>query len=90
MPSRSRSSIKFEDFVADPLATIARVYATLGLDGFAEHEDVFRAWIDAHHEDDAVPYEFTDDEIAAVEARLGHWIARWGYARAPVRARSTA
>ncbi len=77
--------LTFEGFMADPEATMRRIYETLDLGDFATCGAPLVTYLDAHHAEERSPYSYTDDELDAIEASLGHWIDAWGYA-APRRA----
>ena len=60
---------------------VAALYETLGLDGFADAEPDFRAYLDGVRDYRRNRYDYPEEDLAAVQAAWGRYIERWGYAR---------
>jgi hypothetical protein len=81
--------VHFTEFLADPLATVARIYGTLGrtLDGAVA--DRMRAFLDAHPGDGGgggTRYRFADTglDASAVRERVAAYQAHYGVAEEPL------
>jgi len=72
--------ISFEEFRADPLNTLKRIYTTLKLADFGQVEPYFRTYLAKTHQASQPPYPLSDVERAAISERLSYWLEAGGYA----------
>jgi hypothetical protein len=74
-----------EDLVADPVATIKRVYAQLHLGDFDSVRSRMEAYAASVEDYRTNEYEFDPQSLDAVRQALNFIIDRWGYAPPPSR-----
>jgi len=72
--------VRYEDLVAAPVATMAKIYKTLGLSDFSSAEPALRHWVESYHRQ----YQTNRHELDAdTESRLrkawGEYFQRYGY-----------
>ncbi len=73
--------VSFEDFLADPMATMEHIYCTLELGEFDVHAPAMRAYVDSVHVSEPPQHEISASEEEAVRTRLGRWLDAWGYSK---------
>lgn len=81
IPPENLVEIRFEDLEQAPMAEVERVYARLGLPGFAEARPGFQAYIDSLRGYQKNPLKLSNDDIAKVNERWGFAFDAWGYER---------
>lgn len=81
IPAAQLCEISFEDFRRAPVSTLRRVYEDLDLGDFRVVEPIFEAYLARTHQSVQPPYRLREDELQAIDQRLGHWLDRWGYRR---------
>lgn len=80
LPEGSLVEVRFEDFEQAPLEELARVYDSLGLEGFARDRSCFEAYLQGTAEYRQNRYRVTADDVRRVERHWGGFARRWGYA----------
>lgn len=70
----------YRDLSEDPIAALRRIYDTLALPGYEAAEPGFRAHLAAVQSYRKNRFEPDRAADAKVNAALGRWLARWGYA----------
>lgn len=71
--------VAYADLDARPLETVARIYATLELPGFAEVRPKMAAYLEGVRSYEKNRFPDDPDAVAKVAARWAPWIERWGY-----------
>ena len=79
IPVGSLIEIRFEDFEADPVGELKRVYNDLGLSGFEAAVPAFEAYLESQKDYQKNQYALTPDEIKMVSQAWSADIERWGY-----------
>jgi hypothetical protein len=79
IPEGNLVETRFEDFEADPLSQLKRVYDTLGLEGFEEAETDFDEYLKSQKDYQKNQYSLTTEEIQRVSEAWSADIERWGY-----------
>jgi hypothetical protein len=87
IPKDRLVELRYEDLIKDPIATMADLYARLGIGDFAQAEAPMRAYLDAQKEHRVSEYALPPELKGKVIARLGPYIDRFGY-RAAVTAKA--
>ncbi len=73
--------IRYEDLLADPMASLRKIYAGLQLPGFEAAAPNFQAYLDERHGQNRDRYELSAADVADVERHWGRWLTKWGYQR---------
>jgi hypothetical protein len=81
IPPENLVEVRFEDLEQAPLAVVERVYAQLGLPGFAEALPRFRAYVDSLRGYQKNPLTLSDEDIAKVNQRWSFAFDAWNYPR---------
>lgn len=84
LPRTSFVEVCFEDFEANPLAELARIYHTLGLGDFEADRSCFESYLAQVRGYRKNRYDFRPEDIDRVEDHWAPFIKRWGYARPKV------
>jgi hypothetical protein len=79
IPKDRLVELRYEDLIKDPIATMADLYARLGIGDFASAEAPMRAYLDAQKEHRVSEYALPPELKGKVIARLGPYIDRFGY-----------
>ncbi|MBN2291495.1 MAG: sulfotransferase [Pirellulales bacterium] len=79
IPAENLIDIRFEDFEADPLREVRRIYGELDLQGFAAAEPEFREHLASLAGYQKNHYEIDSNTIRKVQEHWGFAIDRWGY-----------
>ena len=79
IPVGSLIEIRFEDFEADPVGELKRVYNDLGLSGFEAAVPAFEAYLESQKNYQKNQYALTPEEIKMVSQAWSADIERWGY-----------
>jgi len=79
IPPANRVEIRFEDFEANPLAEVRRLYEELDLPGYGDAEAAFREHLDSCRDYKKNHYKIDEDTIRKVQEHWGFAIDRWGY-----------
>ncbi len=73
--------IRYEDLVADPVATLEHVYRSLRLSDFDSVRPIIEAWSkDEHRSYKANRHQLSQTEQAAIESAWKHYFESFGYA----------
>lgn len=80
IPPQDLVEIRFDDLERAPLATLASVYAGLGLPGFDAARPRFEAYVSQQKHYRKNTHRLDQAIIRRVEERWGDAIRRWGYA----------
>ncbi len=81
LPGTSFVDVRFEDFEADPLSQLARIYRTLALGDFEADRSRFESYLAQVRDYRKNRYAFDPQDIGLVERRWATFIERFGYAR---------
>jgi hypothetical protein len=81
LPHASFVDVRFEDFEADPLNELERIYHTLALGDFEADRSRFEIYLAQVRGYRKNRYAFNPDDIGLVEARWAPFVERWGYER---------
>ena len=81
VPAEQLVELRYDDLDADPMAAVEACYAGLGLPGFDAGKARFESYIASVASFEKNRFDYSDEAAAKVEARLGHFIEKWGYAR---------
>ncbi len=81
IPDGNFFELRYERLSERPMEEVAALYETLGLDGFADAEPDFRAYLDGVRDYRRNRYDYPEEDLAAVQAAWGRYIERWDYAR---------
>ena len=79
LPDHLFAEVRFEQFEAEPIATLARLYDQLGLGDFEAAEPAFRSYLDSVKRYSKNVYRSDDGSTDRITARWGRFIDRWGY-----------
>jgi hypothetical protein len=79
IPPGNLAEIRFEDFEADPLGELKRVYEGLGLSGYEAVVPAFEAYLESQKDYQKNQYTLTPEEIKMVSKAWSADIGRWGY-----------
>lgn len=71
--------LRYEELVADPVAQMQRLYATLELGGFDEARGAIEQYFAATKEYQTNRYQLSDAQREAVTRRWAGYLARYGY-----------
>ena len=83
LPENAFVEVALADFERQPLDCLERIYARLGLDGFAAARPHFEAALVRERSYPKRSWTLSDDEIRRVEARLGPLVGHYGGALPP-------
>jgi omega-hydroxy-beta-dihydromenaquinone-9 sulfotransferase len=81
IPAGRHVEVRFEDLEAAPLEEVGRIYDALGLPGFADAEEAFRAYIDSVSGYEKNRYELSADVVDKVNRHWAFAFDQWGYER---------
>lgn len=73
--------LSYEELDRDGIGTLARIYGALELPGFADARPAFEAYLASVKTFEKNRFEIAEEAATKVEARLGRFLAQWGYAR---------
>ena len=79
IPTGNLVEIRFEDFEADPIGELKRVYNGFGFRGFEEAVPAFEIYLEAHQDYQKNQYTLTPEEIKMVSEAWSEDIEQWGY-----------
>jgi len=79
LPAEALVEVRFADFEREPLGELERIYATLGLDGFARHRPHFEAYLATVRGYRKHRHALSPEAVAGVQRHLGPVLERWGY-----------
>lgn len=71
--------VRYEDFIANPLQTLATIYKRLNLEGFQESKAAFRGYIQSQHEYQPLIHNIDAEIITGVNTHCAHIIDRYRY-----------
>ncbi|MEZ5894262.1 MAG: sulfotransferase [Parvularculaceae bacterium] len=81
VPADRLIELRYEELDSDPLGSIERIYAALGLPGFDAAKPAFERYLASVATFEKNRFDYSDEAAAKVEARLGYFIEKWGYKR---------
>lgn len=81
VPAGQLVELRYDDLDADPVAAVEACYAGLALPGFETAKPQFERYIASVASFEKNRFDYSDEAAAKVEARLGYFIEKWGYAR---------
>ena len=79
-PANRFAEIRFEDFEAAPVDTLARLYDQLELDGFADAAPQFRRYLAGVADYKKNVWSYPPESVAKVRDAWGRFVDHWGYA----------
>ena len=79
LPHHVFAEVRFEQFEAEPLTELARLYEQLDLGDFQAAEPAFRAYLDSVKRYSKNVYRADDAPLDRIAERWGRFIDRWGY-----------
>lgn len=81
VPAEQLVELRYDDLDRDPMSAVEACYAGLGLPGFDAAKERFESYIASVATFQKNRFAYSDEAAAKVEARLGYFIEKWGYAR---------
>ena len=90
VPAEQLVELRYDDLDADPMAAVEACYAGLALPGFETARAQFESYIASVASFEKNRFDYSDEAAAKVEARLGYFIEKWGYARPGTRPEASA
>ena len=90
VPAEQLVELRYDDLDADPIAAVEACYAGLALPGFETARAQFESYIASVASFEKNRFDYSDEAAAKVEARLGYFIEKWGYARPGTRPEASA
>lgn len=81
VPADRLVELRYDDLDEEPLAAVEKVYGTLNLPGFDAAKPKFEQYLASVSTFKKNKFDYSDEAAAKVEARLGHFIEKWGYQR---------
>lgn len=81
VPADRLVELRYEDLDAQPMEAVERVYSGLALPEFDAARGAFEAYLASVESFKKNRFDYSDEAAAKVEARLGRFIDKWGYAR---------
>lgn len=81
IPAAQRAEVAYEDLDRDPMAVMEHLYQTLPLGDFEAVRPRFAAYLKSVAGFEKNRFDYSDASARLVEARLGRFLERWGYAR---------
>jgi len=79
IPAGRLVEIRFEDLESNPLCELERIYSGLGLGGFSQAHDAFRAYAEAQAGYRKNSYRLSEQTIAEIRECWGEQVQRWDY-----------
>ncbi|MBL25928.1 MAG: sulfotransferase family protein [Rhodospirillaceae bacterium] len=79
LPADAFIEIRYETFEADPLGETARIYDTLGIEGYDEARPAFESYLDSVRSYRKNSYRYSEAAARSVESRWKPFLDRWGY-----------
>ena len=79
LPNNQFAEMRFDDFQADPLGELRKIYAQLDLGDFDTDSSSFTAYLDTVKNYQKNTFEIPDDLKARIDANWGDLYAEWGY-----------
>ena len=73
--------IRFDDFQADPIGELKRVYDAFGLSGFDADKARYADYLESVSNYKKNSYSYPEDDLKMIEARWKHHLDRWGFKR---------
>ena len=73
--------LRYENLDNDPLGSVEKIYAQLGVNGFAASRGAFERYLASIKTFQKNKFDYSDDAAAKVERRLGYFLDKWGYIR---------
>ncbi len=81
MPADRLIELRYDALDSDPIGSISRIYEQLSLPGFEDAKPKFESYLASISTFTKNKFDYSDEAAAKVEARLGSFIEKWGYAR---------
>lgn len=81
VPEDRLVELAYDDLDARPMEAVEKVYSALALPGFDAARGAFEAYLASVKSFKKNKFDYSDEAAARVEARLGHFIDKWGYRR---------
>ena len=79
IPEGNLVELRFEDFEAEPISELKRIYEGLGLNGFEEAVPAFEEYLESQQGYQKNRYTLTSEEISTISDAWSADIERWGY-----------
>lgn len=81
MPADRLIELRYDALDSDPIGSISRIYEQLSLPGFEVAKPKFESYLTSISTFTKNKFDYSDEAAAKVEARLGSFVEKWGYAR---------
>ena len=81
MPADRLIELRYDALDSDPIGSISRIYEQLSLPGFEDAKPKFESYLASISTFTKNKFDYSDAAAAKVEARLGSFVEKWGYAR---------
>jgi hypothetical protein len=83
IPNGNFVEVCYEEFIRDPMADMARIYQSLGLEGFPEYRHAMEAHVKRQRAYKPNVHVLSKEVIRRVNAHWGHIVERLGYELLP-------
>ncbi|NWG70260.1 MAG: sulfotransferase [Parvularculaceae bacterium] len=81
LPAGRYIELRYDRLDDDPMQALMDIHSTLSLPGFEAAKPKFEAYLASVQSFEKNRFVYSDEAAAKVEARLGRFIEKWGYAR---------
>ena len=81
IPEEQLIELRYDELDAKPLESVEKIYSHLGLPGYEAAAGSFERYLASVESFKKNKFRYDDEAAAKVEARLGHFIEKWGYQR---------
>ncbi len=71
--------LSFEELERDPLGTLERIYASIGLEGYATARPRIEAYLNSIRDYRKTAYSFSTENVGRVTERWQSFVTRFGY-----------
>ena len=80
IPAHNLVEIRYEDFEADPLSGLQKIYTALRIEGFEQSIPAFTSYLNSQKKFEKGHHDFDRNEVARITARLDFAMKQYGYA----------
>lgn len=84
LPAENVVHVRFEDFEAEPLDEVQRIFMALNLDDFAAERPRMKTYLDRISPYKKNAHRFTDQSIEKVSRHWGRFVTHWRYQPPPI------
>jgi hypothetical protein len=84
LPPENVVHVRFEDFEAEPLEEVERIFTVLDLENIAAERPQMKTYLDTirHYQKNA--HRFTDESVEKVSRHWGRFVTHWRYQPPPI------